>query len=101
AGGPERCCGQLADLGNAAFNDSRVLCNHPRINPSPSDRFYSDLLRPDAIEDAIVRDFTRAAANAPIPIVLGGHSLVSGGLWTLIDATWLKRDEEIRPTTQS
>lgn len=97
--GPERFFAQLAGLGNAAFIDSRVLFNHLRINPSPSDRFYSDLLRPDAIEDVIVRDFTRAAASASIPVVLGGHSLVSGGLWTLIDAAWLKRDDELRSKT--
>ncbi|MGH2461685.1 MAG: hypothetical protein ACRDIY_22755 [Chloroflexota bacterium] len=94
--GPERFFAELAELSNAAFIDSRVIFNHLRINPSASDRFSSDLLRPEAIEHPVVRDFTRAAANAEIPVVLGGHSLVSGGLWALMDAAWLERDETAR-----
>ena len=92
--GPQRFFAHLAHLGDAAFIDSRVLFNHLRISPSASDRFNSDLLRVDEIEDPVVREFTRAAANAGIPVVLGGHSLVAGGLWTLIDAAWLKKDQE-------
>lgn len=97
--GPERFFAELAELGDAAFVDSRVLFNHLRINPAPSDRFYSDLLRADEIDDATVRDFTRAAAAARIPVVLGGHSLVAGGLWALIDAAWLQRDRELGQAT--
>jgi hypothetical protein len=33
-----------------------------------------------------VREFTRCAVSASIPVVLGGHSLVSGGLWLLAEA---------------
>jgi hypothetical protein len=93
--GAERLFGQLAELGDAAFIDSRVVFTHLGLKPSAADRFHSDLLRFEEIQNPIVRDFTRAAAHAPIPVVLGGHSLVSGGLWTLIDAAWRKRDEEL------
>jgi hypothetical protein len=95
--GARQFFGELGRLGNAAFIDSRVLFNHLGLNPSASDRFASDLLRADAIEEPIVREFTEAAADAPIPVVLGGHSLVSGGLWALADASWLKRDRERGP----
>ncbi|MCL4533783.1 MAG: hypothetical protein M1370_01305 [Bacteroidetes bacterium] len=83
--GPQEFFRRLADLGQAAFLDSRVLFHHCHWRPSAADRFYSDLLDPDAVGDERVRDFTRAAREAPIPVVLGGHSLVSGGLWTLAD----------------
>ncbi len=92
--GPRRFFENLGELGNAAFIDSRVVFNHLGLNPSPSDRFNSDLLRPDNIHDPDVRDFTAAALEAPIPVVLGGHSLVSGGLWVLAEAAWLERDRE-------
>jgi hypothetical protein len=84
----------LARLGDAAFIDSRVLFNHLGLSPSASDRFNSDLLRPSEIRDPVVREFTVAARQAPIPVVLGGHSLVSGGLWTLAEAGWIERDRE-------
>lgn len=98
--GPERFFAEISELGDAAFVDSRVLFNHLRIAPSASDRFYSDLLRADEIADPTVREFTRAAAAAKIPVVLGGHSLVAGGLWALIDAAWLKRDQELKQSTE-
>ncbi len=97
--GPKRFFDELAELGDAAFIDTRVLFNHLRITPSASDRFYSDLLCPDEIGDPTVREFTRAAAAARIPVVLGGHSLVAGGLWALIDAAWLKRDQQLGRVT--
>jgi hypothetical protein len=75
----------LADLGDAALVDSRVLLAHlfgadERCWPIAEDRYASDLLLPDRIEDSWLRDLTRAAVEAPIPIVLGGHSLVGPGL---------------------
>ena len=92
--GPDRFFAHLAELGDAAFVDSRVIFRHLGLDPSPADRFLSDLLRAEEIVDPAVRAFTRAAADARIPVILGGHSLVSGGLWTLIDAAWRKRDDE-------
>jgi hypothetical protein len=84
----------LGRLGNAAFIDSRVLFNHLSLSPSTSDRFNSDLLRPAEIQDPVVREFTEEARAAPIPVILGGHSLVSGGLWALAEAGWIERDRE-------
>lgn len=92
--GPDRFFLELAQLGDVAFIDSRVIFAHLGLSPSAADRFNSDLLRYDEIEDPTVRELTHAAARAPIPIVFGGHSLVAGGLWALIDAAWRKHDEE-------
>ncbi len=81
---------RLAELGQAAFLDSRVLFAHRGLWPSASDRFHSDLRQPERIADPFVRDFTAAAIAAPIPVVLGGHSLVAGGMYALVEAAWAR-----------
>jgi len=75
----------LAELGDAAVVDSRVLLAHrvgidERAWPAAEDRFASDLLLPDRIDDPWLRELTAAAAEAPIPVLLGGHTLVGPGL---------------------
>lgn len=79
---------QIAD---AAFIDSRVILSHFKMWPSANDRFYSDLLKPEKISEPFLREFTYEALNASIPIVLGGHSLVSGGLYALVESAWAKK----------
>lgn len=83
--GPEALGAILAELGDAALVDTRVLLAHrfgtdDRCWPAAEDRFASDLLLPERIGDAWLRDLTRSAVDAPIPIVVGGHSLVGPGL---------------------
>ena len=84
--GLERFFAEMSELADAMFLDSRVILAARKRGawPSPADRFNSDLRRPDEIADPFLRDFTAAALAAPIPIVLGGHSLVSGGLLALL-----------------
>jgi hypothetical protein len=80
--------GFFADLGgmaDAAIFDSRVLFAAEGIHPDASDRFASDLFWLDAIRNPWLRDFTQAAAEAPIPVILGGHSIVAGGLYALAE----------------
>jgi hypothetical protein len=90
--GPQRFFETLAKLGDAAFIDTRVLLAHKRINASREDRFLSDLGRWQEISDPFLRDFTHGAAEAPIPVILGGHSLMSGGLMALNEYAWSLRD---------
>ncbi|MBI5879088.1 MAG: hypothetical protein HZB53_15685 [Chloroflexi bacterium] len=78
----------LSELCTGALIDTRVLLAHRRLKPSAHDRFNADLFRPDAIRDEWLREFTRAAMEAPVPVVLGGHSLVCGGLYLLTEAAW-------------
>ena len=68
---------------DAAFLDTRVLFAHRNLKPSPQDRFASDALMPDLIANPWIREFTEAVRAASVPIVLGGHSLASGGVWAL------------------
>jgi len=87
--GPESLGQHLARLGEGAVIDSRVLLAH-RFGadetswPLPEDRYASDLLLHDRITDPWLRDLTRAAADASIPVILGGHTLVGPGVRLLL-----------------
>lgn len=93
--GAERFFEELAELGDVAVLDTRVIEAHVRATPSREDRFESDLYRWRAIEDSFLREFTWAAARSKQPVLLGGHSLVSGGLMALTDAAWRENDRRI------
>lgn len=83
--GPGSLGTHLARLADAALVDSRVLLAH-RLGsdeaawPSAEDRFASDLLLAERIADPWLRELTAAIADAPIPAVLGGHTLMGPGL---------------------
>ena len=83
--GPAALGARLAELGDAALVDSRVLLAH-RLGadevrwPSGEDRFASDLLRQRDIADPWLAELTASAVAGPIPILLGGHSLVGPGI---------------------
>lgn len=68
---------------DAAFLDTRVLFAHQRLSPGRADRFASDAMMPEQVSDPWVRELTTAAATATIPVLLGGHSLISGGVWAM------------------
>lgn len=87
--GPEALGSVLAELGDGAIVDSRVLLAHQlgadeATWPAAEDRFASDLLLPDRIADPWLRAISQAAVDAPIPILLGGHSLVGPGIRLLL-----------------
>jgi len=83
--GPGQIGSILGELGDAALVDTRVLLAHALGRseaswPVPGDRYASDLLLPERVDDGWLRELTRGAADGPIPIILGGHSLVGPGL---------------------
>ena len=83
--GPGALGSIVARLADAAVLDTRVLLAHRRGAderrwPSAADRFASDLLLHERIADPWLRELTAAAVDAPIPILLGGHTLVGPGL---------------------
>lgn len=83
--GPGALGNVLARLGEAAIVDTRVLLAHllgadERAWPVAEDRFASDLLLHERVADPWLRALTRSAAEASIPIILGGHTLVGPGL---------------------
>lgn len=83
--GPERFFTRLGETCDAVFFDTRVLFANRGRRVSEWDRFQSDLGAAEEIRDPFVRAFTRAALDCPVPVVLGGHSVVAGGLWVLAD----------------
>jgi hypothetical protein len=89
--GPAALGAIVGELADAAVIDTRVIVAHrfgadESAWPSAEDRFASDLLLADRIEDPWLRDLTTAAATARIPIALGGHTLVGPGLRLALDA---------------
>lgn len=82
---------ELARLVDAAILDSRVLMAALGHYPGPADRFASDLYLAETIADEWLREFTEAARATPIPIVLGGHSVVAGGLHVLAELVAKRR----------
>jgi hypothetical protein len=85
---------RMHELGDGMLFDSRVLFAHLGWRPSAADRFASDLFQPDAIANPRVREFTVAARDAGYPLLLGGQTLVSGVLWTMVDAAWAGHPEQ-------
>lgn len=100
--GLDRFFENLATMGQAIFIDNRVILAHRGLWPSAADRFYSDLRRPAQIVEPFLRDFTAAAMAAPVPVIMGGHSLVAGGMYALVEAAWARGHDVPRhvvPTT--
>lgn len=83
--GAERFFRRLAEMAEVALIDTRPLFAQGGRRVEEADRFASDLGLVEEIRDPWVAEFTAAAREAPLPVVLGGHSLVSGGLRALLD----------------
>ncbi len=83
--GVDRFFPALSELANAVLLDNRVILASRGLWPSAVDRFNSDLHRWENVEEPFLRHLTRAAAEAPIPVLMGGHSVVSGGLMALTE----------------
>ena len=97
--GPESLAHTVSKLADAAVIDTRVLLAHragpadsptspsPASSPDAEERFASDLLLPASIADPWLRALASSAATAPSdhPILLGGHTLLNGGLRLLAE----------------
>jgi hypothetical protein len=76
---------ELAALADGVLFDNRVILAARGLWPSAADRFNSDLYRWEEVEEPFLRRFTQAAAESGVPMVLGGHSVVAGGLLALVE----------------
>lgn len=83
--GPERFFAHLAEVCHGVFFDTRVLFAAGGRRVSEWDRYMSDLGRVGQIRDPWVQAFTRAALAAGVPVLLGGHTVVAGGLMVLAE----------------
>ena len=91
--GVESFFAELAELTNGVLFDNRVILAARGLWPSALDRFNSDLYRWDKIKEPFLRRFTQAAAEARVPVVLGGHSIVAGGLMALVESFEARKQE--------
>ncbi len=91
--GPEKFFARMGELGDGMLFDTRVLFAHLGFRAAGPDRFASDLFRASDIAEKPLAAFTAAAAAAPYPLLLGGHTLVAGVLWTLVEAAWAGHPE--------
>jgi hypothetical protein len=91
--GPEAFFDRLARSCDAAWIDTRPLLGAAQAaGPGAGERFSSDLFDVAGIVHPAWRAFTIAALRARVPVVLGGHSLVSGGLYLAAKACWKGRN---------
>jgi len=86
---------ELCGLGDAVILDTRVLMaalarsSDVAAWPPEEERFASDFGDSARVVTPWLAELTSAAATAPVPVLLGGHALVSDGLRILVDAAWL------------
>ena len=87
--GPDQCFMEwIPMLGDAAFSDIRPVLSHLQWETSTEDRFNADLLKYHEIKHSSLKNLVKAASNSPVPVIIGGHSLVSGDLMLLNDWVW-------------
>jgi CTP:molybdopterin cytidylyltransferase MocA len=84
--GMDRFFKTMETWADAFFWDNRVVLAHHKLWPSAEDRYASDLGWVDQVKEPLLREMTARTQSASIPIILGGHSLVSGGLLGLLEA---------------
>lgn len=89
--GPDAFFEELAALADVALIDTRVMMAARGHYPDAADRFASDLFLVEAINDDWLRAFTASAARASLPVLLGGHGVVAGGLYALADVVMQRR----------
>ncbi len=94
---PAELIAELAALGDAVVLDTRVLMAarggsaDAAAWPPEEERFASDFGDHARIATPWLAELTRAAAEASVPVLLGGHALVSDGLRLLVGAAWVGR----------
>jgi CTP:molybdopterin cytidylyltransferase MocA len=84
--GPERFVDRLAGMADGLLWDNRVWMAHRGLWPNAADRFASDLGWAEQVNDPDLAALTRALHGARIPILTGGHSLVSGSLLAFLES---------------
>ncbi len=76
---------RLAAMTNAVLWDTRVWMAHRGGWPPVGDRFAADLGWAEQVRDPALRDLTAAICSAPVPILTGGHGVVSGSVYALVE----------------
>lgn len=94
---PPELIAELGGMGDAVVLDTRVLMATVAATsdasswPPTEERFASDFGDASRIGTSWLRELTGAAASASVPILFGGHALVSDGLRIMLRAAWQGR----------
>ena len=86
--GPGEVVAALSEIADGVVWDTRPYIAAHGLWPLPEDRFACDLLDIEQVETPLLRELVRGCLAAPIPFLLGGHSLVSGGLYLACELAW-------------
>jgi hypothetical protein len=70
----------LGELVECVLFDTRVVLEHFGVKVSEEERFAADLGIIEDVEHPFLREMVEAVLKAPVPVVMGGQSLVAGGL---------------------
>ncbi|MCS6965112.1 hypothetical protein [Thermoflexus sp.] len=84
--GPRRFFETLGELADGALLDIRVWMAAAGRWPAPVDRYAADLFAVLEIQDPVIREWIEAAVQAPLTVLVGGHTLVAAGLVALLEA---------------
>jgi CTP:molybdopterin cytidylyltransferase MocA len=84
--GAERFIDRLSAMADGLLWDNRVWMAQRGLWPDAADRFASDLGWAEEVGDPVLAALTRVVRAASIPILTGGHSLVSGSLMALLES---------------
>lgn len=85
---------ELAALGDALILDTRVLmaalAGTPEADrwPAAEERYAADFGDIARVRTPWLRELAEAASGAGVPVLTGGHTLVSDGLRILVAAAW-------------
>lgn len=94
--GPAELVRALERLGDIVVWDIRVLMGHWGVWPPPEERYACDLLEYEKVHDPRLRELVQACKESSTPFLLGGHSLVSGGMYLAVELAWLGKDLDRR-----
>lgn len=90
---PAQLVSALASLADGVVWDTRVWLAAQGLWPLPEDRFACDLLLPEEVKTPLLKELAEACLAAPVPFLLGGHALVSGGLYLAAELAWQGKPE--------
>ena len=94
---PAELIAELSRLGDAVVLDTRVLMaalagsSDAVAWPPEEERLASDFGDAGRVATPWLRELTEAAAHAPVPVLCGGHALISDGLRIIVRAAWQGR----------
>ena len=77
---------QAADWADGILWDTRVWLAASGGWPERGERFAADLGWAEEVKDVRLSELIQALGSAQLPIICGGHGVVSGGLLAMLDS---------------